>query len=107
MRGHQAPDGAGTACAGWVKGVDTPGSEDPRSFYLLTSDAGYGRPSFDEGLRPGVVVNASQAETSLAWVRAVEHDPRCLGLIANHDPEIAPGALSLPPSSSSPAAPVD
>lgn len=107
VRGQRVPDSAGGSAraaagsfdAGWVAGVDAPDAEDPRSFYLLTSDAGYGRPSFDEGLRPSVVVDASQAETSLAWVRAVEHDPRCLGLIANHDPDVAPGMLNFPSSS--------
>lgn len=77
--------------ATWAPGI----GEDSREFYLLTSDVGYGRPSFDEGLRPGVVVDASQAERSLQWVREVEKDPRCLGLIANHDPEIAPATIAL------------
>ena len=72
-----------------------PVDADTRIFYLLTSDVGYGRPSFDEGLRPSVVVDASQAERSLAWARRVEHDPRCLGLIANHDPEIEAGTRAL------------
>lgn len=75
--------------------VAVPGREDPREFLLLTSDVGYGRPSFDEGLRPGMVVDAAQAVASLEWVRRVEKDPRCLGLIANHDPEVAPGAREL------------
>lgn len=89
-----APDelgGRGT----WVEGVDDPWMEDERRFVLLTSDVGYGRPSFEEGLRPGVVINAGWAERSLAWVREVEHDPRCLGLIANHDPEVPAGTLLL------------
>ncbi|MFC2625489.1 MAG: hypothetical protein ACFN0W_13095 [Propionibacterium acidifaciens] len=37
----------------------------------------------------------AQAERSLAWVRRVEHDPRCLGLIANHDPEVEPGVRTF------------
>ena len=86
-----------------VDAVEAPGGAsatapvdaDSRVFYLLTSDVGYGRPSFDEGLRPSVVVDASQAERSLAWARRVEHDPRCLGLIANHDPEIEAGTRAL------------
>lgn len=80
---------------GRVEGVDAPGRDDGRAFHLLTSDAGYGRPSFDQGLRPSVVVSAAQAERSLAWVRRVEHDPRCLGLIANHDPEVEPGVRTF------------
>lgn len=86
---------SGADSSTWIDGVDAPGAPDPRRFLLLTSDAGYGRPSFDEGLRPGVMVNASRARRSLDWVRAVEADPRCLGLIANHDPQIHPGARHL------------
>lgn len=89
-------DGGGPVDAdpgGWVDGIDAPGRPDPRPFVLLTSDVGYGRPSFDEGLRPGVVVNAAQARTSLEWVRAVEHDPRCRAIMANHDPLIRPGTM--------------
>ncbi|MCL3776874.1 MULTISPECIES: N-acyl homoserine lactonase family protein [unclassified Actinomyces] len=92
VRGDVTTEGDDAERAGWVGGVDAPGREDPRAFHLLTSDVGYGRPSFDEGLRPGVVVDAGLAEHSLAWVRAVESDPRCLGLMANHDPEVRPGA---------------
>ncbi|RAX23028.1 MULTISPECIES: N-acyl homoserine lactonase family protein [unclassified Actinomyces] len=79
----------------WVDGLDAPGVPDPRHFLLLTSDAGYGRPSFEEGLRPGVVVDAAQAKRSLDWVRAAGDDPRCLGLLANHDPEVLPGTRAL------------
>lgn len=89
-----APDELGGRST-WVEGVDDPWMEDERRFVLLTSDVGYGRPSFEEGLRPGVVINAGWAERSLAWVREVEHDPRCLGLIANHDPEVPAGTLLL------------
>ena len=101
VRGRQVDDTAMRA-PDLVEGLDAAdgasgalGSADPRAFYLLASDVGYGRPSFDEGLRPSVVVDASQAERSLAWARRVEHDPRCLGLIANHDPEIEAGTRAL------------
>ena len=96
VRGKRADDGAlDEDRSDRAEGLEEPGREDPRSFYLLTSDAGYGRPSFDQGLRPGVVVSAAQAERSLAWARRVEHDPRCLGLIANHDPEVEPGVRTF------------
>ncbi|WP_273167903.1 N-acyl homoserine lactonase family protein [Actinomyces israelii] len=91
VRGNEC----GPHSQGRVEGVDAPGRDDGRAFHLLTSDAGYGRPSFDQGLRPSVVVSAAQAERSLAWVRRVEHDPRCLGLIANHDPEVEPGVRTF------------
>lgn len=71
-----------------VDGID---AEDPRTFTLLTSDVGYGRPSLEEGLRPSVVMNADWAQCSLDWVRRVAHDPRCRRVVANHDPEITPG----------------
>ena len=107
VRGDETADGAihehewdlveGVDAVGALGGASAtaPVDADTRIFYLLTSDVGYGRPSFDEGLRPSVVVDASQAERSLAWARRVEHDPRCLGLIANHDPEIEAGTRAL------------
>ena len=58
------------------------GVHDGREFILLTSDAGYGRPSLEEDLRPGVVIKAGWARRSLDWIRQVSKDPRCLRVIA-------------------------
>lgn len=69
---------------------------DPRSYVLLTSDVGYGRPSFSQRLRPSVVVDAAAAERSLDWAIAAGNDPRCIERIANHDPEITPHEILLP-----------
>ena len=79
----------------WVEGVDAQGEDDPRERVLLASDAGYGRPSFRQGLRPGLVVDADLAAASLDWVRRVGTDPRCRSLIVNHDPEVVPGRRRL------------
>ena len=79
----------------WVEGVDAQGEDDPRELVLLASDAGYGRPSFRQGLRPGLVVDADLAAASLDWVRRVGTDPRCRSLIVNHDPEVVPGPRRL------------
>lgn len=72
---------------------DCPLGSDPREAILLISDVGYGQPSLKEGLRPSVVVNAEDAEKSLAWVRSAMNDPRVTHVIANHDPTINPGLL--------------
>ncbi|AYD89795.1 N-acyl homoserine lactonase family protein [Actinomyces sp. 2119] len=79
----------------WANGADAPGVHDPRRFVLLSADASYGQASYEEGLRPSVVVNADQAQRSLDWVRSVRKDPRCLGVLANHDPDVLPGTWHL------------
>lgn len=78
---------------GAAPGVDTTSGQDPRRFVLLTSDVGYGRPSFEQRLRPSVVVDAAKAQASLDWVRRVDDDPRCMGLVANHDPQVPAGLV--------------
>ena len=44
--------------------------DDLRKYILLTSNVGFGRPSFEERLRPGVVTDAKAAFHSLDWARA-------------------------------------
>ena len=81
--------------ARWVPNASGDGVHDGREFILLTSDAGYGRRSLEEDLRPGVVINAGWARRSLDWIRQVAKDPRCLRVIASHDPEIIPETIQL------------
>lgn len=81
--------------ARWVPNASGDGVHDGREFILLTSDAGYGRPSLEEDLRPGVVIKAGWARRSLDWIRQVSKDPRCLRVIASHDPEIIPETIQL------------
>lgn len=69
--------------------------DDPRNVVILTSDVGYGRPSFEQGLRPSVVVDASLAQRSLSWMRAAARDPRVKALVVNHDPEQQPRVLNF------------
>ncbi|WP_245625687.1 MBL fold metallo-hydrolase [Corynebacterium lowii] len=69
--------------------------DDPREVVILGSDVGYGRPSFDEGLRPSVVVDKAMASQSLDWARAAQQDPRVKHLFVNHDPEVLPGIYTL------------
>lgn len=48
--------------------------DDKRRYVLLTSDVGYGRPSFEQQLHPSVVVDTQAAFHSLDWVRAAGED---------------------------------
>lgn len=68
--------------------------EDPRKTIMLVSDVAYGQPSLNEGLRPGVVVDAQLAERSLDWVRRVSTDPRVTHVLPNHDATISPGLVA-------------
>ncbi len=87
LRGGEAGDSS--------PGEDSLLGEDPRDVVILSSDAGYGRPSFEQGLRPSVVVDAALAQRSLDWVRAAAGDPRVRALIANHDPEQRPRVIEF------------
>ena len=85
-----------------VRGTDTVPNAEPgvigndlRKYILLTSNVGFGRPSFEERLRPGVVTDAKAAFSSLDWACAAGADPRCIAMYANHDPEVDPGTRVL------------
>lgn len=98
------PGHAWGLCATILRG-DAPGNgrpdgnsllgDDPRDAVILSSDAGYGRPSFEQGLRPSVVVDAGLAQRFLDWVRAAAGDQRVKALIANHDAEQQPRIIEF------------
>jgi glyoxylase-like metal-dependent hydrolase (beta-lactamase superfamily II) len=60
---------------------------------LLASDAAYGARSLSEGVPPGVVTDRAAAVESLAWVREVATSEDCVAVLANHDPDVAPGRV--------------
>ena len=97
-----APGHSSGLAATLVRGTETvvgvkPGviGDDLRKYILLTSNVGFGRPSFEERLRPGVVTDAKAAFQSLDWARAAGADPRCIAMYANHDPEVEAGPRIL------------
>lgn len=61
-----------------------------RGWILLASDVGYSSKSWEEMRLPGVTDNRGEAEHSLLWVRDFASHSDCLGVFANHDPDISP-----------------
>ena len=64
-------------------------------FLVLCSDAGYGKRSWGEPVTAGYAFNAPQARRTLAWLRAKSREDGCAGILAAHDPELAPGEITL------------
>ncbi|KOP65852.1 beta-lactamase [Bacillus sp. FJAT-18019] len=60
---------------------------------LLASDVGYSSRSWREMILPGVADNREEAACSLRWVRDFTYSTDCLGVYANHDPDILPMIL--------------
>ena len=60
---------------------------------LLASDVGYAAKSWEEGLLPGLTDDVAEAEASLSWVRDFAERDDCLGVIANHDPDVEAGEI--------------
>ena len=57
-------------------------------FIALAGDTIYTKKSIDEQLIPGFTVNKTLARKSLAWLTALQNRGNCVGVIANHDPEV-------------------
>lgn len=56
-------------------------------YILIVGDVGYNRNSWESLHLPGPVYNREQMRSSLAWVQKKRLDPRCLAVLAAHDPE--------------------
>lgn len=56
-------------------------------FALIVGDTGYNRSSWENLRLPGPVYQQSAMRESLAWVQRMRQDPRCLAVLAAHDPE--------------------
>lgn len=70
----------------------TPGSVSVRvsgktGFALIVGDTGYNRGSWENLRLPGPVCRREAMRESLAWVQRMRLDPRCLAVLAAHDPE--------------------
>lgn len=56
-------------------------------FVLIVGDTGYNRASWESLRLPGPVWDKEMMKKSLAWVQRERQNPRCLGVLASHDPE--------------------
>ena len=64
-------------------------------FVLLASDGGYARRSWEEGVLSGIADDRAAQKSSLAWLRQQSREEGCLAVLANHDPEVRPGVITL------------
>lgn len=64
-------------------------------YVLLGADVGYGRPSWEQNLRPSVVIDAKEAEKSLGWLEKKRLESNNIATLVNHDPEVHPQTITL------------
>lgn len=64
-------------------------------FVLLFGDAGYSSRSWQEMVTSGISTNRDQQRSSLAWVRTMSRDPKCVKSMACHDPANHPEVIRL------------
>ncbi len=64
-------------------------------YVLIAGDCGYGRPSWEDQILPGVEWNRNEAKKSLEKLRQFGIDPSCKGILMTHDPEHSSGSIEL------------
>lgn len=64
-------------------------------YVIIAGDAGYGRPSWEEQILPGVEWNRKEAGKSLKKLLQFGTDPNCRAILMTHDPEYAFGIIEL------------
>lgn len=65
------------------------------AYVILAGDGGYGRPSWEEQILPGVVWNRKEAKKSLEKLRRFGNDTNCKAILMTHDPEHTSGIIEL------------
>lgn len=64
-------------------------------YVIIAGDCGYGRPSWEEQILPGVEWNRKEAKRSLEKLRRYGLDPHCRAVLMTHDPEYRTGTIEL------------
>lgn len=64
-------------------------------YAAFVGDDSYNRHSWEEQKLPGPLYNAEDMRRTLAWVKALSQDPKCIGIYAAHDPEGPVGGCDL------------
>ena len=64
-------------------------------FVALAGDTIYTQKSIEEKLIPGFTVDKRLAKQSLEWICSLTKDKECIGVLANHDPEIREQIIDL------------
>lgn len=91
----------GMLTAVWLPG-HTAGStglvvRDPVSerFVILSGDCGYGHRSWGQMIQPGLAVDRTQMQTSLAWLHDRAQDVGCIDILACHDAGVSPHIIAV------------
>jgi len=64
-------------------------------YVLLFSDGGYASKSWQEQITSGIAADKTLQKKSLAWIKEQSLSADCITSMANHDPDIKPGVISL------------
>ncbi|MCH3973189.1 MAG: N-acyl homoserine lactonase family protein [Oscillospiraceae bacterium] len=64
-------------------------------YAAIAGDTFYTQKNLREHIIPGFTVDRALAEKSLDYMLALAADPNCIGLFANHDPEVKEQVISL------------
>ena len=64
-------------------------------YLIIAGDGGYGRPSWEDQILPGVEWNREEAKKSLKLLRKFGTDPKCKAVLMTHDPEHSSGIIEL------------
>ena len=75
-----------------LTGVIVKGSND---FAVISGDCGYGRPSWEKLVLPGITLNKAQALNSLKKLQSLAQNDQCKAILMTHDPEYSSGIIEL------------
>ena len=64
-------------------------------FVLLAADAAFSPRNWREEITPGFGFGRDWQLKSLRWLREMEKDPGCAGILCSHDAQIRPGTLEF------------
>ena len=64
-----------------------------KRFLILAADAAYSPRSWREDLTPGFGFDQQAQRKALSWLREMEADPGCVGILCSHDPALDPSAV--------------
>ena len=64
-------------------------------FVLLAADAAFSPRNWREDIVPGFGFDESFQRKSLAWLREMEAEPGCAGILCSHDPDSLPRTIEF------------
>lgn len=64
-------------------------------FVILAADAAFSPRNWREEITPGFGFDRRQQLKSLRWLKEMENDPGCVGILCSHDAEIKPQVIEI------------